>query len=125
MALTTSYPIFNGYAREYATERATAASNVAQVSASDAERQARAEVERRLGNVKLTAQQVRLSQSAVQVARENYRVQNVRYGAGVATVLDLSNAEQQLTQAEQQLVNATYDYALARASLNTFVGREL
>ena len=33
--------------------------------------------------------------------------------------------EQQLAQAEQQLVNATYDYALARASLNTFLGQEL
>ena len=125
VALTTSYPLFNGNVREYQVERAAAALQVAQVSASDAEREARSEVERRLGDIALTAQQVRLSQSAVQVARESYRVQNVRYGAGVATVLDLSNAEQQLTQAEQQLVNATYDYALARASLNTFLGREL
>ncbi|HEY0777192.1 MAG TPA: TolC family protein [Gemmatirosa sp.] len=125
VALTTSYPIFNGGVREYDYERATAASQLAQVTASDAEREARSEVERRLGNIALTAQQVRLSQTAVQVARESYRVQNVRYGAGVATVLDLSNAEQQLTQAEQQLVNATYDYALARTSLNAFVGREL
>ncbi len=125
VALTTSYPIFNGGVREYSVARAEAAQQLAQVTASDAEREARSEVERRLGDIALTAQQVRLSQSAVQVARESYRVQNVRYGAGVATVLDLSNAEQQLTQAEQQLVNATYDYALARARLNTFLGQEL
>jgi outer membrane protein TolC len=59
------------------------------------------------------------------VAREYYRVQSSRYGVGVATVLDLSTAEQNLTQAEQQLVNARYNYQLARASLETLLGRSL
>jgi outer membrane protein TolC len=40
-------------------------------------------------------------------------------------VLDLSTAETQVTQAEQQLVNARYQYVLARASLATLVGRDL
>lgn len=125
VALTTSYPLFNGLVREYQVERATAASDLARTVAADAERQARAEVERRVGDIALTAQQVRLARSAVQAARESYRVQSQRYGVALVTALELTSAEQQLTQAEQQLVNATYDYALARASLATFLGRDL
>ncbi len=123
--LSTSYPIFNGFVRNYQVTRADAAASLARTVARDAERAARADAERLLGAIGLAAQLVRLARDAVVVARENYRVQGARYGVGVATVLDLSTAETQVTQAEQQLVNARYSYVLARASLATLIGRDL
>ena len=66
-----------------------------------------------------------LSRGSVVVATENYRVVSSRYNVGVATVLDLSVAEQTLATAEQQLVNARYDYQLARANLQSLIGRDV
>ena len=72
-----------------------------------------------------TAEVVALGRTSVAVATENYRVVSSRYGVGVATVLDLSVAEQTVATAEQQLVNARYDFQLARANLQTLVGRDV
>jgi outer membrane protein len=125
LGLSTSYPIFNGFVRNYQVMRADAAASLARSVARDVERAARADAEGLLGSIALAAQLVKLARDAVIVARENYRVQATRYSAGVATVLDLSAAETQVTTAEQQLVNARYTYVLARASLATLVGRDL
>jgi outer membrane protein len=125
LGVSTSYPIFNGFVRDFQVTRANAAASLARTVARDAERAARADAERLLGSIVLAAKLVKLARDAVVVARENYRVQRARYSVGVATVLDLSTAETQVTQAEQQLVNARYTYVLARASLATLVGRDL
>jgi len=121
----TVFPIFNGFVREDEVERADAARSVAHVSARDAERNARAQAEALLGTVHLAAQQIRLARVSVASARENYRVEESRYAVGVATVLDLAIAAQNVAAAEQSLVNARYDYQIALANLDTLVGREL
>lgn len=121
----TSFPIFNGFLREATVERASAASYAATFAARDAERNARSQAHALLGAVGLAMEEVTIARGSVAVATENYRVVSSRYGVGVATVLDLSVAEQTLATAEQQLVNARYDYQLARANLQTLVGRDV
>ena len=123
--LGTVFPIFNGFVREDEVERTQAARDVARITARDAERNARAQAEALIGAVRLAAEQIRLARVSLASAQENYRVEQSRYGVGVATVLDLAVAEENLAQAEQILVNARYDYQLARANLETLVGRAL
>jgi outer membrane protein len=121
----TSYPIFNGFVREDAVERAHASSYVAEVTARDAQRFTRAQVQALLGGVGLTVEQVKIAKGNLIVSREYYRVTLSRYNVGAATVIDLSIAEQNLATAEQQDVNARYNYQLARANLETLLGRPL
>jgi outer membrane protein TolC len=123
--LGTVFPLFNGFVREDQVERTQAAREVARITARDAERNARAQAEALLGGVRLAAEQIRLARVSHASAQENYRVEQSRYGVGAATVLDLAVAEESLAQAEQLLVNARYDYQLARANLETLVGRDL
>jgi len=123
--LGTNFPIFNGFLREATVERASAASYAARFAARDAERNARSQAHALLGALGLAREQVTIGRGSVAVATENYRVVRSRYGVGVATVLDLSVAEQTLATAEQQLVNARYDYQLARANLQTLIGRDI
>jgi outer membrane protein len=123
--LGTSFPIFNGFLREASVERASAASYAATYAARDAERNARSQAHALLGAVGLALEQVTIARGSVVVATENYRVVSSRYNVGVATVLDLSVAEQTLATAEQQLVNARYDYQLARANLQSLIGRDV
>ena len=50
----------------------------------------------------------------------------MRYEAGgSATILDVITSQVALDQAEANLVAARYDYALAKAELESIVGREL
>jgi outer membrane protein TolC len=61
----------------------------------------------------------------VEVAREDYRVQQERYTHGSATILELVSSQIALLQAEYDLINARYDYQIARAQLESLVGQEL
>jgi len=61
----------------------------------------------------------------VLVARENFRVQDTRYRAGASTILDLLEAQDQLTAAEAAVVTADYAARLAVAGLEAILGRRL
>lgn len=51
------------------------------------------------------------------LAQEALRLANVRYSAGISVLVEVTNAESQLTQAQINYVNAQYDYATALAQL--------
>lgn len=53
----------------------------------------------------------------VELAEEALRLANVRYEAGIATLVEVTDAESSLTQARVNLVNARYDHATALARL--------
>jgi len=53
------------------------------------------------------------------------RVQQERYRVGASTILDLLTSQANLTQAETDLVQARFDYLIARAQLEALVGRTL
>jgi outer membrane protein TolC len=63
--------------------------------------------------------------TGVAVASEIFRVQEARYRAGAATVLELLDAQAQLVQAQADVVQARYSVRLARASLEVLLGRRL
>lgn len=56
-------------------------------------------------------------------AREALRVARVRYQAGLAQNVEVTDAESALTQARANEVNAAYDYLSALAALNRGLGR--
>lgn len=125
VALSTSYPLFNGFVREDDVTRALATAHTARVAATDERRFARAEAERLLASVRFTWQSVSEAEEAVRVSGEDLRVVSVRYENGVATFLDLSTAQLNEAQAGVALVAARYDYQIARALLEALVGRDL
>jgi len=66
-----------------------------------------------------------LAQQGLAVARESFRVQQTRYSSGATTILDLLDAEVNLSQAEADLVQARYGTRLALAGLESILGRRL
>jgi outer membrane protein TolC len=66
-----------------------------------------------------------LAGEQVQVARENYRVQQTRYRTGATAILDLLKAQSDLDDAAAVLVQARYATRLALAGLETILGRRL
>ena len=64
------------------------------------------------------------AQDAVDNAREQLRLAEGRYQAGVGTIIELSDAQVQLTNAAAQLVQAQYNLSTARARLLAALGRQ-
>ena len=123
--LGVSYPIFNGFQREASVSRARAGADAAQSAALDTERGVRADAVASYDAATVAAERIGFARDAVSAAREDLRVQEERYRAGVSTFLDEVTSQFNLTQAETSLVQARYDYQIARATLERVLGREL
>ncbi len=113
--LGLSYPIFDGWARNETMQRARVNVTVAEAQVADLERAVRTELERALDEERLAAWRVEVSQSAVEAAREDLRVQQERYAVGTTTMLDLLTSQERLVQAETDAIDASLARAIARA----------
>ncbi|HEU4364589.1 MAG TPA: TolC family protein, partial [Candidatus Krumholzibacteria bacterium] len=120
-----SWPIFDGFAREAAQVSAATRRDVADAVARDARLRVSAELTRQLALLGAAYEQIEIARINVLAAAEDFRVQNERYRLGVATSLDLTSSQASLTQAEVALIQARFDYLLARAEIEALVGREL
>jgi outer membrane protein TolC len=125
LSLGVTLPVWNGAQREIGIAQATASRDVARAIRSDLECGARADVTEAYEAYDTARETVALQETAVAVARENYRVQEARYRGGAAEILDLLDAQVRLTQAEANLVQARYATRLALAGLETILGRRL
>lgn len=68
-------------------------------------------------NVMESSRRVETAEANVELAREALRLATIRYEEGVATEVEVIDAEAALTQALTNLVNSRYDYLTALAQL--------
>lgn len=73
-------------------------------------------------NIRSAAQKVEETQTVVDQARENYRIQNIRYQASVGINLDVLDAQLSLNQAQVNHIQALYDYNVGIAKLEQVMG---
>lgn len=125
VAVSTSFPLFDGFVREDSVTRAGVAADVAAATSSDTRRFARAEALRLLGALHVAEQDVALTAEAVDVATQDLHDISVRYRSGIATILDQLTSQANLVQAELDRVSAQFNYQVARASLEALLGRDL
>jgi outer membrane protein TolC len=128
-SLTLSFPIFDsGAARGRVTQ--------ARADVSTQETNRRSDVDSitlELREVYLNLQSAELSikssREALAQADEAYRLARLRYSSGVTSqtgvspIVELSSAQQTLTQAQSNYVNALYDYNADRSALDKAIGR--
>lgn len=125
VTFSLSFPIWNDGQREIETTRARVARDVARTIREDLERVVRRDVTGAYDSYQTSRAAVGLAAVGVQVARENYRMQEMRYRAGASTILDLLDAQVGLAEAEADLVQARYETRLALARLEAMLGRRL
>ncbi len=68
-------------------------------------------------------ERIQAAQALVASARENFRLAQGRFDAGVGTILELTDAQLALTQAQNTEAQALADYRIALARLDRAVGR--
>ena len=125
LRVSGSYQLFDGFQREQGVSQASESRRVARLTEADARRGVRQSVDAALRTIETQEQAIAIGVEAVSVAEEDLRLNRARYGAQAATVLDVITSQVALDQAEANLVSARYDYALAKAELESIVGREL
>lgn len=125
VTFSLSFPIWNSGQRELEVSRARVARDVARTIREDLERVVRRDVTSAFDTYQTSREAVALARVGVEVGRENYRMQEMRYRAGASTILDLLDAQVNLAQAEADLVGARYETRLALARLEAILGRRL
>jgi outer membrane protein TolC len=74
-------------------------------------------------NIQNAAERLEASQVAVDSAARNLEAANERYRQGVVTVIDITTAQLNNFEAQNNAVQALYDYYIAQAQLQRAVGR--
>jgi outer membrane protein len=125
LSFALSYPIFNNFQREEQVVRARVAEVNAQATLRDTQLGAQESLTQYIGALRGASQRVAVQAASVIAAQEDVRVQQQRYNIGASTLLDLITSQAALAQAQQALIQARYDYRIARAQLEALVGRDL
>lgn len=122
---TLSYPLFNRLNRE--EQRVTADVQEANAAAAlrDAQFAARQQLSQFLGALRTAEARIAIQRATVAAAEEDVRVQQQRYAVGASRLLDLLTSQTELNDARLALIEARYDYRIAKAQLEALVGRSL
>ncbi len=123
--LNVSLPLWNNGQRELALSRARVSRDVARAVRRDMDRGIQHDVSTAYDRYVTARASAELAAEGLVVARESFRVQQTRYQSGATTILDLLDAEVNLSQAEADLVQARYGTRLALAGLESILGKRL
>ncbi|GAC1418915.1 MAG: TolC family protein [Gemmatimonadaceae bacterium] len=125
LTFSLSYPVFNNFQREEQVVRARVADVNAEVTLRDTQLAAQQSLTQYIGALRGASQRVAVQVASVAAAQEDVRVQQQRYNIGASVLLDLITSQAALAQAEQALIQARYDYRIARAQLEALIGQDL
>ena len=120
-----SLPIFNNFQREQQVEQAEASRNDADYRARAQELQLTADVTAAYLTLQTQVKTVQLQEQNAAQARQQLDLAETRYKVGAATYLDLADAQATYSTAENDRINAVYQYHKAFAALESAVGHPL
>ncbi len=116
-------PVFNGHLTRQQTAEAEALVAAAEFALGDRRRQIRLQVEQAEQAMQDAVEQVAASEKAREAFAENLRLATGRYEAGAADIIEMIDAQVQMTTAETNLVQARFDQGTALAALYRALGR--
>jgi outer membrane protein TolC len=122
ITIAVNLSLWDNGARELRIIQARADRDVARAFRADLERAALRDVTEAYDGYQTARAALERVLIGLAVARENYRVEDARYQAGASTVVELINAQNNLSDAEAGLVQARYAVRLARARLEAILG---
>jgi len=123
--LSFSWTLFNGFSRELSRTRSAMALESARAQAEDSRRQVNADLTVYLASLAAARSMLEIAAASRAASEEDLRVQRERYRLGAATIVDVLASQVNLDQAEVDIVQARFDYLVAKAQIEALVGREL
>jgi outer membrane protein len=120
-----SLPIFDGFAREQRVQEAAVAREDARYNVRSRELALQADVSAAYLSLQTARQTVALQQQNAAKARQELQFVQDQYAVGLATFVDLTTSRAAYAQAENDRINAVYNYHKAVSALESAVGRPL
>ncbi len=118
-----NWSIFDGGNKVARYKEAKALLDASKANVRDTELTIWQQVEQAYVNLISAEEQIGAAQKAVESAQENFRLSQGRFDAGVGTIIELTDAQLALTQAQSTQAQALTDYRLAIAQLERNLGR--
>ncbi|AAM71355.1 MAG TPA: TolC family protein [Chlorobaculum sp.] len=115
-------PIFDGFRKSAALREATAMKRSAEQQQLDAEQVSQAEVRQSVNDLKSSAEKIQTTRLQVSQADLAAKHARIRYDNGLATTLDLLDAEAALAEAELANLQARYEYVMNAYSVRRAAG---
>ncbi len=123
LGLTLSWSLFDGGNRLAKYQEAKASLEAAKQRVRSTELDIIQNVEQAEIAVEETQERIQAAQALVASAQENFRLAQGRFDAGVGTILELTDAQLALTQAQNTETQALADFRIALYRLDRAVGR--
>ncbi|MBQ1510367.1 MAG: TolC family protein [Selenomonadaceae bacterium] len=117
-----SWSIFDNGVTAANVEGAKAVIDQAEASAEHIRKQIRLQTRSAYLNMRAAEENIRETADAVGKAEQNYVIAKVRYEEGVDILLNVTDAQERLTQARSNYYTALYQYNLYRAALDKAMG---
>jgi len=125
LRLGASLPLFNNYTRERSVINADAGVQNAEAALRDARLSVDVSLTQAMAALEAAAARIDIGRVSVQAAEEDLRLQRERYRLGAVTIIEVLASQGNLDQALVDLVQARYDYLVARAQIEAIVGHGL
>jgi outer membrane protein len=123
--LSLSLPLFNGYARERQVEEARVQAEDAELTVRSQELKLRSDLGAGLLSLQTAFRTAQLQEQVVEKANEELRLAQERFRFGVASSVEVTDAQTSLALAEQARIDAIYNYHKSFAALEALVGKPL
>ncbi len=122
MGVALKIPLFDGFRRQARREESFSQIKQEQIRLRDLQQQVELQVRMALENFNSAKGEVDASRDGLQLAENELAQARRRYEAGVATSLEVTDAQTRLQRARDNQVVALYDYNVARLDLATSTG---
>jgi outer membrane protein len=123
--LTVSLPIFNGLQRERRIEEARVQASDAELAVRAQEIRLRTEVETALLGLRTAYATAQLQEQVVSRATDELRLAQERFRFGLASSVEVTDAQTSLAEAERGRIDAVYNYHKSLAAIEALVGQTL
>ena len=122
--LSLNIPIFSGGKRYHDVKQARNQYEQLQLQTRSTEKQLRISVQQQLSAMQTAVKSYGASKDALASAEKAYQIAAKSYEVGRATMIELDNAQLNLTQCQLTLSNNIYSYIAAQAQLESILGEE-
>ena len=125
LRLSASWPIFNGFTREANAVRNSVALDVARAQREDTRRQVNADLTQYFASLSAAETRHDVAVTSIAAAQEQLRIEQERYRLGATTIVEVLTIQGNREQAEVDRIQALFDYLVAKAQIESLIGREL
>ncbi len=120
--LTTTWNVFDGNVTKSNIKSSEAALLKTEETAKQTKDSIQLEVRKAYLTIVTAEKTIQTSKVAIEKAREDLKIEQVRYSSGVGTNSDVIDAQVSLTSAQKDYIKALYDYNTGKATLDQAMG---